>query len=322
MQTNLLATSFQAIVILLGIGLLGFWVIKRRIIPEDVLGLLSALAINIALPSLVFAKIAVDFSPDDYADWWRLPLWFVFFSLISLALSVITSFTARKDMRHEFAISLFFQNGMFFPLVVLSGIFADHSATYVVQLFLFAFLHPSMVFSTYFLFFRKPSQGARWKRIINPVLITTLVALVISLVGMKSYMPDMLVVTLQMLGGMAMPLLIIILGGNIYNDFRFKDKHKSPIYIWENIKFVLVKNIVFPLVFLGILILLRPDYAIALIIILQSAVPPITAVPILTERSGGNRTITSQFIVSSFVFSIISIPAMLYLFSVFFPFPQ
>jgi predicted permease len=322
MQTNLLATSFQAIVILLGIGLLGFWVIKRRIIPEDVLGLLSALAINIALPSLVFAKIAVDFSPDDYADWWRLPLWFIFFSMISLALSVITSFVARKDMRHEFAMSLFFQNGMFFPLVVLSGIFAEHSATYVVQLFLFAFLHPSMVFSTYFLFFRKPVQGARWKRIINPVLITTLVALVISLVGMKTYMPDMLVVTLQMLGGMAMPLLIIILGGNIYNDFRFKDKRKSPIYIRENIKFVLVKNIVFPLVFLGILILLRPDYAIALIIILQSAVPPITAVPILTERSGGNRTITSQFIVSSFIFSVISIPAMLYLFSLFFPFPQ
>lgn len=308
--------------VLLGIGLLGFWIIKRRIIPEDVLGLLSALAINIALPSLVFAKIAVDFSPDDYTDWWQLPLWFIFFTAVSLALSVITSFTARKNTRREFAMSLFFQNGMFFPLVVLSGIFAERGAIYVVQLFLFAFLHPSMVFSTYFLFFRKPAQGARWKRIINPVLVTTLVALVISLVGIKTYMPEMLVLTLQMLGGMAMPLLIIILGGNIYNDFKFKDKHKSPVYILENAKFVLVKNIVFPLVFLGILILLRPDYVIALIIILQSAVPPITAVPILTGRSGGNRTITSQFIVSSFIFSVISIPAMLYLFSLFFPFPQ
>jgi predicted permease len=322
MPVNILTTSFQAIVILLGVGLLGFWIIKGRIIPSDVLGLLSALAINIALPSLVFSKIAVDFSPDDYLDWWQLPLWFLFFSAISLTITIVTSLIARKNNRHEFAMSLFYQNGMFFPLVVLSGIFGDHSASYIVQLFLFAFLHPSIVFSTYFLFFRKPAQRINWKRVANPVLITTIVALLVSLVGMKSYVPEIVVVTLQMLGVMAMPLLIIILGGNIYNDFRFKSGHKSQIYIRENIKFVLIKNIVFPLVFLGILIWLRPDYSIALIIILQSAVPPITAIPILTERSGGNRIITSQFIISSFIFSLVSIPAALYLFSVFFPFPQ
>ena len=70
-----------------------------------------------------------------------------------------------------------------------------------------------------------------------------------------------------------------------------------------------LKILVFPLVFLGLLMLVRPDYSIALIIILQSAVPPITAIPLLAERSGGNRVISGQFIVASFIFSIISIPS-------------
>jgi hypothetical protein len=82
-----------------------------------------------------------------------------------------------------------------------------------------------------------------------------------------------------------------------------------------------VKNLVFPLAFLGLLIWLKPDFPVALIIIMQASVPPITAIPIFTERSGGNRAITNQFIVASFVFSITSIPAMIFLFSRFFPFP-
>ena len=55
--------------------------------------------------------------------------------------------------------------------------------------------------------------------------------------------------------------------------------------------------------------------------LLESAVPPITATPIVTERAGGNKSISNQFVFSSFVFSVISIPAIFHLFSQFFPMP-
>ena len=116
-------------------------------------------------------------------------------------------------------------------------------------------------------------------------------------------------------------LFMLILGGNVYNDFIYAGQQSRQIYLREVVTFTLVKAFVFPLVFIGLLVWLRPAYPIALIILLQAAIPPITAIPIFTERSGGNRAITSQFIVASFVFSIVSIPAMIYLFSHFFPFP-
>jgi malate permease and related proteins len=78
---------------------------------------------------------------------------------------------------------------------------------------------------------------------------------------------------------------------------------------------------VFPLVFFGLLLWLRPDFNVAFIIMLQAVVPPITAIPILVERCGGNRRIASQFVLASFLISIGSIPAFLYLFSRFFAIP-
>jgi hypothetical protein len=52
---------------------------------------------------------------------------------------------------------------------------------------------------------------------------------------------------------------------------------------------------------------------------MQSAVPPVTAVPLLVERAGGNHTIVNQFILVSFLCSLITIPAIISLFGVFNP---
>jgi len=116
---------------------------------------------------------------------------------------------------------------------------------------------------------------------------------------------------------MALPLIMIILGGSLYLDF----KQKGKIYYREIVKFVTIKHIIFPLVFLALLILFKPVYSIALLFILQSAIPPITGTPIMTERAGGNKSISNQFVFASFIFSIITIPLIFLLFNRYFPTP-
>jgi predicted permease len=310
---------FQSVLALIGIGVLGFWILKRGIIPQNVIGFLSRLAIDIALPCMVFAGIMLNFDPKKMPDWWQLPLWWVLFALVSLALTIITMFISRKSTRSEFALSLFFQNGLFFPLIILSGLFGAGSP-YAVQLFIFIIFHPVIFFSASHLFFRGKAHHdhkhqLNMKRIINPVFIATVLAVGVRLAGLEIYLPDFLTTMLNILGGMTLPLLMIILGGSLYIDFQKKGK----IYIKELLKFVAVKNFLFPLVLIGLLILIRPEYNIALIVFLQSAVPPITGTSIVAEREGGNTSIANQFILASFVLSIISIPLMFTLFNGFFP---
>lgn len=314
--------TLQAVFALLGIGLLGFWIIGRRRVPSDTLAFLSSLAIDIALPLLVLANLISDFSPQEYPDWWRMPLWWLGFTAVALGLSLSASFLVRKEVRREFTSSLFYQNGLFFPILIMGGIFGQGNP-YLVTLFVFMIFFPSMVFSTYTLFFGKGigKEGLNWRRIVNPVLVATIVGLIIGLARARDYIPDFLVTIVNMVGAIATPLFMLILGGNIYNDLMHKTDNGKKWYIREVAGFVVVKNIIFPLVFLALLLWLRPDFRIALTIILQAAVPPITAIPILVERCNGNRRITSQFVVASFLVSTFSIPAVIYLFSRFFPLP-
>jgi predicted permease len=319
---NVFLTTLQAVLVLLGIGLLGYWIIGRRRVPSDTLAFLQSLAIDIALPLLVVGNLISSFSPQEYPDWWRFPLWWLGFAIVALALSLSSSFLVRKEIRGEFRIGLLYQNGLFLPILILEGLFGGDNS-YLVPLFLFVIFHPSVIFGTYTLFFGKRIEREKlnWRRIVNPVLVATVVGIIIGLVSVNEYIPEFLITIVRMVGAITIPIIMLILGGNIYNDFKYKADSGRRWYVTEVVKFVLIKNVFFPLVFLGLLILLRPDLTIALIVIIQASVPPITAIPILVERCGGNRQIASQFVFASFIFCILSIPAIIYLFSRFFPIP-
>lgn len=75
---DLFITTFESVAVLLGIGIIGFWIIRKKILPGNILGLLSPLALEIALPSLIFVNIISNFEPAEFPDWWQLPLWWGF----------------------------------------------------------------------------------------------------------------------------------------------------------------------------------------------------------------------------------------------------
>jgi predicted permease len=319
---NVLVITLQAVAALLGIGVIGFLIIGRKKVPSAVLGFLSSLSIDIAIPCLTLSSLIIDFSPEATRGWWRMPLLWIGFTIIALILSIVLSFLVKKEYRGEFSISLCFQNGLFFPLIIIVGLFGTQNQ-YLPLLFLFGLLQPTLMFSTYPLFFGRKSQMEKlnWQRVFNPVLVATIIGLFIALIGIRAYVPEFVKSILVMVGSMASPLFMLILGGTLYYDFMAEKTGSRKIFIGEIIKFVLLKNLVFPLVFLGLLILLRLDFSMSLIVFLQAAVPPVTAIPIFAERSGGNRSLASQLVVASFLFSVLTIPATLFLFNRFFPFP-
>ena len=307
---DLFITTFESVAILLGIGLIGFFIIKRKIIPENALSLLSPLALDIALPSLIFVNIISNFSSENIPDWWQMPLWWIFFMVVAAGLTFLFKFISKKETRSEFSITLFFQNGIFFPLAILSGMFGAESK-YLIYLFFFTLFYPAFFFNTYWLFFGKKIRELDYKKIFNIVLIATILALVISLANLKDYIPMIGTEILSLLGGMAVPLIMLIIGASIYIEF----KKKGKVYYTEIIKFIIIKNIIFPLLFISIVYFLHPAYHIALILVIQAAVPPVTAVPIFTEKAGGNQSIVNQFLVSSFIFSLLTIPIMILVFN-------
>ena len=246
-----------------------------------------------------------------------LPLWWVGFTVFQGCLTALFIWVAKREIRREFAVSLFFQNALFFPLAILTGVFGKNSP-YIVQLFFFILLFPSLLFSTVHLFFGKPQKTFDLSKIFNKVLLSTIIATALRISGTSKVIPDFIISALSMIGDMTLPLLLLILGGNIYVDFM----NKGRLYLLEVGKFVFIKNFIFPLIAFGALIIIRPPSHIALLIILQASVPPITAIPILTDRAGGNREIVNQFMFTSFAVSLVSIPLMMGLFGLYFHLPS
>lgn len=311
---SLFVTTFESIALLLVIGCIGFYIINRKVLAESAFSLLSPLSLDIALPCLIFVNILTNFRPNEFPDWWMLPLWWVGFTGVVFFLSMIFSLLATKEIRKEFTVSLLYQNGIFFPLAILTGIYGGDSI-HIVNLFLFVMFFPSLLFSTCHLFWKKPDRPVRWNRIFNSMLIVTVAATLIRLMNLQIYIPGFFLKGLRMVGSMTVPLLIIIIGGNIYIDFKNKGKLLLP----EITFFLIIKNIFFPLVALSFLYFFRPPYYIALLIILQSAVPPVTAIPVVVETEGGRRDVVNQFLFTSALFALFSIPFAMYLFGFLYP---
>jgi malate permease and related proteins len=310
---DIFASTFEAVATLLFIGFIGFYVISRRVIPENALNILASLAIDITLPALVFVNIITRFDPLTMADWWILPLYFLIFTAGAFVLSKISSSIFSPKYKTEFTVSLFYQNAVFFPIAIIGSreAIAD---TMLVKLFLFTLLFSPFFFSTAGLFFARGNVKIEKSRMLNPVMAATLIAVVLVFSGLKDYVPEFALSSLKLVGNMAVPLLMLIFGGNIFLDYR----NKGRIEIYEVVKFVLAKNVLFPAVMLLFLILVKPDYELGFLLILQAAVPPITSLPVLASRCGGNVKILNQFMVASFIASLFTIPLYLMLFNKFY----
>ncbi len=295
---------FESVAVLLILGILGFWSIHRKILEGSVLNMLSPLVIDLALPCLIFVNVIQNFNPDQYTSWWTLPLWWLFFTSISLIMSLMSMYLSKHSIRREFFACMFLQNGIFFPLIILQRVF-NQEPLYVMELFFFTIFYPPFFFNVISLIFRNSNlKSQQPTRLLNPLLVVTITAMIIKFVHFEQFIPDFIISSLRLVGQMSIPILFLIIGGNIYLDYQRKEK----LLTGEIIKFVLVKNFVFPLVVIYILSLIQPPTNISFLILLQAAAPPLTFVPIAIERANGNRIVANQFFVASFLLSIISLP--------------
>lgn len=314
-MTVLMAT-FQSIATLFCLGVIGFYIINKKMIPENILGTLSPLLLEIALPAMIFVKIATKFELSSSQRAIEMVVcWIAFTAFTAIFVKVFRLFSSRKN-RSEFALCLFFQNAIFFPLIIINELYGSNS-DHIVNLFFFTILYAPLSFNFYKLFFKNSEKNKfkfDLKRWMHPTLWATIVAVLIGLLQIKAYVPKFAIQALTMVGGMTLPLLMLIVGGNLYIDY----KNQGKVEWYEVFKFIIIKNFLYPFLCLGLLILIKAPFYLSLMIILQSAAPPLTALPLFAERAGGNKNVTNQFLVGSFITSIISLPAVLAAFNYFF----
>ncbi|MBN1638998.1 MAG: AEC family transporter [Ignavibacteriales bacterium] len=311
---NVFWVTFESVGLLLGIGLVGFWVIAKKVVPIDILKVLSPVVLSVSLPCLVFTTIITRFDPIKNPTWYLMPIWWFGFAILLAILAIILRYLANTGIRKEFYVSLIYPNSTFLPLVIIPTLFGKDT-TMLTDLFIFNMLSASFLFSTYFIFYKTQEKSKiNFKKIFNGVLIGTLLAIILKVTETSVYVPNLVLRITESLGSLAIPLIMILIGGNISVDYQKREK----IDIVSIIKFIFVKNILFPTITFFLLLWIRPPLNIAFLIFLISALPPVTAIPIFVQRVSGNASAASHFLIASFIFSLITVPIAIMLFNIYF----
>lgn len=308
-----LLASAEAILSLVGIAAIGFYALHRKIIAPEMLKTLSTVAIELSLPFYVFANLTLNFRPESSPGWWRLPLWWMLFAALTFPLSLAAGRLFHKGIRREASLSIYLYNPTFVAMAVISGIFGGDSP-YIADLFLFTMFTIMYQFNIYPVFFQEKGAGMLpsiskfdWKKIFNPLIKATFVALLFRLSGADAYLPKVVFTIAKQVGSMASPLIMLIFGGYVYLDMQRAGK----IHFLDVFKYVAIKNVLLPLATLGLLYLAHPNFNVALLLLLSAAAPMLSTVPIFVERFHGDVEIANQFLVGSFVLSVFSIPVMI-----------
>jgi len=308
------STTFKAILQLVAIGALGYFLVRRKVISESGLNLMGGLVVKVFLPLLMFTEIVRRFDVRLFPDWWVFPLLSVLISAAGLA-SGYAVLRLDNHVKHpqEFLSLTTFQNSGYLPLPLVAALLPRPQAdTMFIYIFLFLLGFNMTIFSFgYYLL--NPASNRRFdaRRMFNPPVLATLAALLVAFAKAGRFLPGVLINPAELLGRCAIPLSILVVGGNLALMKVERGAFRPIAYA------LLLKLVFLPLLFLCFIIVLRPPPMMGFLLILQAAMPSAVLLSVVCRSQDCGDKLVSPAIFYGHLASIITIPLMLSLFRVF-----
>jgi len=300
-------TSLAVIQIILLTGI-GYFLVKRSILNDLGLSTLSRLLIEVTLPILIFCQLTKDFSFSIYPNWWIFPLISLVITALGLAIGTIfIRFIKGNEQKKQFLGLVAFQNSGYLPMALIAALLPkDKSDAMFIYLFLFLLGFNLIMWSVgvYVLTFTR-TKRFELGSLFSPPAVVTLVSLLLVFLGVNRIIPAFIYKPLKMVGDCTVPLAMLVVGGNLAQiHLKLIDK-KSMVLM------ILVKMLIFPMLGLWLMMKFKFPELVGLLIIMQLAMPPATSLSVITRHYKKEDLLISQGILFGHILSIITIPLFL-----------
>lgn len=314
MFLSVFKTTSLAIIEIFILGLLGFFLIKRKILSYEGLDGISRLVIEVTLPLFIFSKFIKEFRFSLYPNWWIFPILSIVLTLVGFAIASFFIWTTRNpNEKRQFLSLVGFQNSGYLPLPLIAALLPSVEAN---QMFIYLFLFLvgfnllMWSFGVYLLTYQK-NRRFEFASLFSPPVVATLVGLLFVSLGLENSIPNFIFRPLQMVGDSTLPLAMFVVGANLAElEFDKKINLRALFFI------VLTKLIIMPLVILLILINIktRIAYLVALLLLMQAAMPPATSLSVIIRHYKKDDYLINPAIFIGHIISIFTIPILLSLF--------
>lgn len=298
------------------LGFIGYTLTKKKFITEDNVRFLAKMVISLFFPLFVFVNLISSFDFSSYPNWWKFPL----ISLIVTAAGFLTAKTFLKmykeleKFKREFVSLVTFQNSGYLPLILVALLLPQGNREQMfIYIFLFLLGFNIMMWSVGVFYLTVDTKNNfKLRSLFNPPVIAIISALLLIAIGLHKIIPHFLIGPLKMIGECALPLAIMVVGANLaLIDTSSKSNLKDVFQA------VVAKLIFMPLLFFGLILLIKPSYHIALLLLLQAAMPSAVSPSMIMRHYDKKDNIVSLGIFWTHVISLLTIPIFLVLFSVF-----
>ena len=311
MFTEAFKVTASAVLQILLLAAIGYFLKKKNLLTDIGLDTLSHLVIDVTLPILIFIQLARDFNFSTYPDWWIFPLLSLAITVAGLLVGLIFIGIIRGGQKRlQFLSLVTFQNSGYLPLAMFAALLPAYKAG-VMFIYLFLFLIGFNLImwplAVYILSFSKKAKF-EFNSLFSPVVIAALLGVTAVFLGLNKFIPNLVLKPLKLIGDCTIPLAMFVVGADLA---KIKVEHfdKNSMF-W----LVLVKLVILPVLGLWLVLKLRLPELIGLLILIQLAVPSATSLSVIIRHYKKEDVLISQGIFFSHILSIITIPIFLSLY--------
>lgn len=285
--------------------LVGGFALRIGYIEREDIDRWSKLTFNVFTPCLSFGAIFGGIGPEELSRLWIMPLagFSLMFAGALLGFVFLPLLRCRTPERlatfhHLCAIN----NYIFLPLIVVANIFGfgRHSALLLVMN-----VGSTVGFWTVGVITLTGIRRDTWKVALRQFVSVNVVAvaLAVAAVLFRAPIPAPAMKICNTLGGVAIPLTLILTGAALFRDSRGLFRHGTDVCIVALVRLVLI-----PAVFIGVLKLLplpREMYEVCFVV---SLMPAAVASALVARLYGGDGEFASQSVVTTTALSLLTMP--------------
>ena len=242
-------SMLDAVAKILTIALIAGLLVRKNIIKQEYIKGLSELTVIVLLPALIFTKTISTFKPDVTAGWWILPLIGAVLPLVGIFLGSIIFYKRPKHKKNILSVASF-PNAAYLVLPIGQIIFPEQFDQFALYCFLFIIGYNPILWSVgkYYSTLTNDSYSFKFKELITPPLVANIASVLIVLIGLHRFIPDIIFEPINLIGSATVPIATFILGATL-GAISFK--------IWPSLtdilKVLLIRFILVPAIMVSIL---------------------------------------------------------------------
>ena len=290
---------------------MGYILSRWKFVPDNAQAVLSKLENCIFIPALVLGTFINNFTRAKLGATWELLLGSLALAVIAVFLSLLCVRFCSKDPyeRNIYTYGLCFSNFGFMGNAVVSALFPAVFLEYLIfTLPLWSLIYlwgvPVLLLGDSS---GKPSLAQRLKNFANPMFVCTILGMLIGLLGIP--IPQFIGSAVSTAGSCMSPVAMLLTGMTIAQfDLREVLRIKSVYLV------TVLRLLVFPLLFLGAMLLIPMPETFATCAVCSLAMPLGLNTIIIPSALGKDTKVASGMALVSHILSCLTIPVIFVLF--------